>query len=244
MELFYAKDAGEGIITLDQEESGHCIKVLRHRAGDEVSVIDGEGTLLRCRIVQDSPKAAQLQVLERVPGFGAVPYRLTLACCPTKNNDRFEWMVEKAVELGVDEIVPLIGEYSERRVYKIERAARIALAASKQSLKARLPVIDPPVSVKEFLKRPLDGGLGLIACCFDERVSISTALAGADADTPITVLIGPEGDFSPEELKLAIAAGYRPVHLGGSRLRTETAALAAVSAVYFNFIGNAYASQD
>jgi len=243
MELFYAPDAQGEIIALDQEESGHCIKVLRHRAGDEVSVIDGKGTLLRCRITDSSPKAAQLQVLEKVDGFGAVPYRLTLACCPTKNNDRFEWMVEKAVEMGVDRIVPLIGEYSERRVYKKERAQRIAVSAAKQSLKALVPEICEPVSVKSFLQQPLEG-TGLIAACFNDRESITSALSGVDAATPITVLIGPEGDFSPEEFRLALAAGYRPVHLGGSRLRTETAALAAVSAVYFNFISDAYASQD
>ena len=231
------------MIALDQEESGHCIKVLRHRIGQEVNVIDGKGTLLKCRIVDDNPKAAQLQVLERIEGFGAVPYRLTLACCPTKNNDRFEWMVEKAVEMGVDRIVPLIGEYSERRVYKKERAQRIAISASKQSLKAMVPEICEPVSVKSFLQQPLEG-IGLIAACFTQRESITSALAGVDAATPITVLIGPEGDFSPEELHLAMAAGYRAVHLGASRLRTETAALAAVSAVYFNFISDAYASQD
>ena len=243
MELFYAPEAQGSLIALDQEESGHCIKVLRHRIGQEVNVIDGKGTLLKCRIVDDNPKAAQLQVLERIEGFGAVPYRLTLACCPTKNNDRFEWMVEKAVEMGVDRIVPLIGEYSERRVYKKERAQRIAISASKQSLKAMVPEICEPVSVKSFLQQPLEG-IGLIAACFTQRESITSALAGVDAATPITVLIGPEGDFSPEELRLAMAAGYRAVHLGASRLRTETAALAAVSAVYFNFISDAYASQD
>jgi len=239
MELFYAKGAQGSIVTLDQEESGHCIKVLRHRIGDEVKVIDGDGTLLKCRITDASPKAAQLQVLERVEGFGAVPYRLTLGCCPTKNNDRFEWMVEKATEMGVDRIVPIIGEHSERKVYKSERARRIALSAAKQSLKARIPEITEPVAVKDFLQEPLQG-IGLIATCFGNRISIADAIDCKD----ITILIGPEGDFSPEEVALAVQKGYRPIHLGASRLRTETAALAAVSAVYFNFIANAYASED
>ncbi|MBO7071006.1 MAG: 16S rRNA (uracil(1498)-N(3))-methyltransferase [Bacteroidales bacterium] len=239
MELFYAKEAQGSVVTLDQEESGHCIKVLRHRVGDEVCVIDGKGTMLRCRLIDANAKGAQLEVLERTEGFGVPQYHLTLACCPTKNNDRFEWMVEKATEMGVDRIVPLIGERSERKVYKSDRARRIALSAAKQSLKALVPEVEEPVSVKEFLKRPLKG-IGLIAYCFDERIGIIEAI---DTDE-ITVLIGPEGDFSPEEAALAIERGYRPIHLGPSRLRTETAALAAVSAVYLKFIGKAYVSED
>jgi len=139
----------------------------------------------------------------------------------------------------VDRIVPLIGERSERKVYKSDRARRIALSAAKQSLKALVPEVEEPVSVKEFLKLPLKG-IGLIAYCFDERIGITEAI---DTDE-ITVLIGPEGDFSPEEAALAIERGYRPIHLGPSRLRTETAALAAVSAVYLKFIGKAYVSED
>ena len=245
MELFYAKYDGSGPVALDAEESGHCIKVLRHRRGDEINVIDGEGTLLRCRRIDDNPKGAAAEVLERVDGFGALPYRLTLACCPTKNNDRFEWMVEKATEMGVDRIVPLIGERSERKVYKAERAQRIALSAAKQSLKARIPEIEEPVKVKEFLERPLSGA-GFIAWCFEDddarRLGIAEAIRAAGPE--ITVLIGPEGDFSPEEAALALAKGYTPVHLGPSRLRTETAALAAVAAVYMNYLDNAYVHQD
>ena len=245
MELFYAKEAHGSVVTLDQEESGHCIKVLRHRVGDEVCVIDGMGTMLRCRLTDANAKGAQLEVLERTEGFGVPGYHLTLACCPTKNNDRFEWMVEKATEMGVDRIVPLIGERSERKVYKSDRARRIALSAAKQSLKALIPEVEEPVSVTEFLQRPLEG-IGLIAYCFEgSRVSITEALDGIDPDTPITVLIGPEGDFSPEEAAMALERGYRPIHLGPSRLRTETAALAAVSAVYLIFIGKkAYVSED
>ena len=239
MELFYAKEVHGSVVTLDQEESGHCIKVLRHRVGDEVQVIDGLGTMLRCRIADANPRGAQLEVLERVPGFGVPEYHLTLACCPTKNNDRFEWLVEKATEMGVDRIVPLIGERSERKVYKSDRARRIALSAAKQSLKALIPEITEPITVKEFLHRPLHG-TGLIATCFGERIGVSEAIDGDE----ITILIGPEGDFSPEEAAMAIAKGYKPIHLGPSRLRTETAALAAVSAVYLKFIGKAYVSED
>ena len=134
MELFYAYEAdGRScrLDALDADESGHCVRVLRHRAGDEIHVIDGLGTMYRCRLTDDSPKGAEAEVLEAFPGWGGHPYRLTVACCPTKNNDRFEWFVEKATEVGVDRIVPTIGERSERKVYKTDRALRIALSATK-----------------------------------------------------------------------------------------------------------------
>ncbi len=250
MELFYAYEVSGGVCYLDAEESGHCVRVLRHRAGDPIDVIDGLGTLYHCTLVDDTPKGAQAQVLSSVPGFGAHPYHLTLGCCPTKNNDRFEWFVEKATELGVDDLVPLIGERSERRVYKTERAQRIALSATKQSLKARIPAVWEPLSVKSFLEMANQGdgevvpggdraSLKLIAYCFEDdsapRVSIREALAGFTG-TDVTVLIGPEGDFSPEEARLALSCGYVPVHLGASRLRTETAAVTAAAAVYFRYM--------
>ena len=238
MELFFAYEADRTCCRLDQEESNHCVRVLRHRAGDRIDVIDGEGTLYRCILADDNPKGASAQVLERVPEWNAHPYRLTVGCCPTKNNDRFEWFVEKATELGVDVIVPLIGEHSERKVYKTERAQRIALSATKQSLKARIPEIREPLSVKDFLQEP-DDSLKLIAYCFDDpsvpRVSIREALASYQG-REVTVLIGPEGDFSLEEARMAVEKGYVPVHLGPSRLRTETAAVTAVEAVYLQFI--------
>ena len=241
MELFYAYEVSGGMCLLDAEESGHCVRVLRHRAGDPVDVIDGQGTLYHCSLVDDSPKGASARVLSSVPGFGGHPYRLTIGCCPTKNNERFEWFVEKATEVGVDRIVPLIGDRSERRVYKTERAARIALSAAKQSLKARIPEVCEPVSVRAFVAdAPQDDkALRLIAYCFEEasapRISIREALAGY-AGRDVTVLIGPEGDFSPEEARLALLQGYIPVHLGPSRLRTETAAVTAATAVYLRYL--------
>ena len=152
MELFYAYDSDSRICRLDADESGHCCRVLRHRVGDEVNVIDGLGTMYRCRLVDDNPKGAEAEVLEAFPGWGGHPYRLTVACCPTKNNDRFEWFVEKATEIGVDRIVPTIGERSERKVYKTDRAVRISLSATKQSLKSRIPEIAEPLSVKDFIQ--------------------------------------------------------------------------------------------
>ena len=241
MELFYAYEVSDGMCRLDAEESGHCVRVLRHRAGDPVDVIDGQGTLYHCSLVDDSPKGASARVLSSVADFGGHPYRLTIGCCPTKNNERFEWFVEKATEVGVDRIVPLIGDRSERKVYKTERAARIALSAAKQSLKARIPEVCEPVSVRAFVADAPQGdkALRLIAYCFEEasapRISIREALAGY-AGRDVTVLIGPEGDFSPEEARLALLQGYIPVHLGPSRLRTETAAVTAATAVYLRYL--------
>ena len=246
MELFYAYEVSGRFCRLDAEESGHCVRVLRHRAGDAVDVIDGLGTLYHCRLTDDSPQGAEAEILSEETNWGAHPYRLTIGCCPTKNNERFEWFVEKATELGVDRIVPLIGEHSERKVYKTERAQRIALSATKQSLKARIPEIVEPMSVRSFVAgAPQDDkachserseeSLKIIAYCFEDpsipRQSIMDVLRASDS-RDITILIGPEGDFSQEEAALALKNGYRPIHLGPSRLRTETAAVTAVEAVY------------
>lgn len=261
MELFYSRDIEGGICHLDHDESGHCVKVLRHRAGDEISVIDGCGTLYRCRITSDSHKGVEAMVLDSVENWGSHPYRLHMAVCPTKNNDRYEWFAEKACEIGLDEISPVIGEHSERRVFKTARIEKILVSAAKQSLKGAVPVVNEPVSVKEFIRamagdchvggaprndvgagaprNDVDGTLKLIAYCFeDERVprrSIKEVLQTYEG-TDIAVLIGPEGDFSHEEAELAIEHGFIPVHLGDSRLRTETAALTAVSAAYFRYL--------
>ena len=240
MELFFSRDISGGICRLDQDESGHCIKVLRHRSGDEISVIDGCGTLHRCRITSDSHKGVEAIVADSVAEWGSHPYRLHLAVCPTKNNDRFEWFAEKACEMGFDELSPVIGDHSERRVLKTARVEKILVSAAKQSLKAAVPVVNEPVSVKEFIAaNAAKSGLRLIAYCFDDervpRRSIKEVLSGYDG-TDVTVMIGPEGDFSREEAELALQAGFIPVHLGASRLRTETAALAATASTYFRYI--------
>ena len=269
MELFYSQDIDGTLLRLDEEETRHCVKVLRHRTGEEIFVIDGQGRLLKCILTSTSGSRAQAEIVERTPSWGSHPYHLTMAVCPTKNNERFEWFLEKACEIGVDRIVPLIGEHSERKVYKTDRARKILVSAAKQSLKAAVPVIDDPVSVKDFLKgfgseasaakdsqAPVEVPLRLIAYCFEDetdlRRSLNELLAtlpkpdasvsglpkpDASAPTPdITIMIGPEGDFSPEEANAARAVGFLPVHFGPSRMRTETAALFAVSVVYQHFV--------
>lgn len=270
MELFYAYKIEDGQAWLDAEESAHCVRVLRHRAGDEIAVIgptavacegvstagecvyrapsfgartrpfptaDGKAAALyRCVITDDSPKGVVARVVSVQEGWGAHPYYLRMAVCPTKNIDRYEWFVEKAVELGVDEIVPVIGEHSERRVVRVDRLQKIAVSAAKQSLKGAIPIIAEPVSVLDFIAScPSEGpDIRLIAYCSDDvapRGSILDALAAA-CESVTTVLIGPEGDFSQEEVRAALNAGFEPVHLGPSRLRTETAAITAVEAIY------------
>lgn len=240
MEIFWTDRIEAGLCLLGEEESAHCVRVLRHREGDNVCVIDGAGTMYECVLSQASPKAAVARIEKANPGWGSHPYRLDMAVCPTKNIDRYEWFVEKATEVGTDRFVPVIGEHSERKVLKTERLRRIVLSAAKQSLKAAVPEIAEPLTVKEFIASVSDSSaLKMIACCFEDeshpRTSVMQALSGTDRREYI-VLIGPEGDFSREEVRLAIEAGFIPVHLGESRLRTETAALAAVFAAYYNNI--------
>ena len=240
MELFYSRDIAGGICRLDQDESGHCIKVLRHRSGDMISVIDGCGTLYRCRITSDSHKGVEAVIVETLSGWGGHPYNLHMAVCPTKNNDRFEWFAEKACELGFDTLSPVIGEHSERRVLKTQRVEKILVSAAKQSLKATVPAVNEPVSVKEFIRHQKESkALKLIAYCFEDesapRRSIKEALEAYEGQE-IIVMIGPEGDFSNDEARMALEAGFVPVHLGSSRLRTETAAVYAAAAVYFHYM--------
>ena len=240
MEIFYSTDVYGTSLRLGPEESQHCAKVLRKRVGDEIDVIDGEGTLYHCTIVNDSPKGVEASVVNSVNNWHSHPYELILAVCPTKNNDRYEWFAEKATEFGADCFVPVIGEHSERKVFKTDRLRKIILSATKQSLKAKLAQVREPVSVKEFIKETAAvDAVKLIAYCFEDeavpRRSIKAELARRRCDK-IIVLVGPEGDFSREEAEFAIASGYVPVHIGESRLRTETAGIAAASAVYFEYM--------
>lgn len=236
MEIFWTEDIAGGICRLGEEESAHCVRVLRHRAGDRINIIDGHGTMYESTLVVDSPKGAEARIEQAHQNWGGHSYDLTMAVCPTKNIDRYEWFAEKATEFGVDRIVPVIGEHSERKILKPERMNRILLSATKQSLKASIPELSDTISVREFIESTAEkDALKMIAYCFEdgqERTSIREVLEKNDAKEVI-VLIGPEGDFSREEADAAVAAGYVPVHIGESRLRTETAALASVSMVYY-----------
>lgn len=233
MQIFYNPDISTGIATLDAEESRHCVKVLRLREGDAIDVADGHGTLCHCRIVSADARGCVVETMDNETDYRRRPFHLHLAVAPTKNAARLEWLVEKAVEIGVDEITPVICDHSERGVQKTDRLEKIAISAMKQSLRANLPTIHPATPLATFLEQPLGGQRLVCYCDGDNRQTLSdTYKAHSDA----VVLIGPEGDFSEEEIALALACGFQPVSLGPSRLRTETAALYAV--VAFNLIND------
>lgn len=236
MELFYSRDIDGSICRLDPDESIHCIKVLRHRSGDQINVIDGKGTLYKCRITSDRAKEVEAVIEESFENWGRHSYKLHMAVAPTKNIDRYEWFAEKATEIGFDELTPIIGNHSERKVIKEARIEKLLISAAKQSHKATIPALHPLTTVSDFIKNSSSAeGLKLIAYCFEDedhpRKSIQEALSEYEG-RDITIMIGPEGDFSTQEAKEAMAAGFIPVHLGESRLRTETAALTATTAVY------------
>ena len=232
MHRFYCPDIAT-TLTLGEEDSKHCVKVLRMAEGDTIEVVDGNGNLYACRITMAHPKRCAVEVLEsshQPPHWGC---RIVLGIAPTKNLDRMEWLVEKCVEMGVDRIIPLRCHNSERTVVKTERLKKIMVSAMKQSLKATLPQLDEMTPVEKVIAEPFDGVRCIAYCDMllprEQRQTIATAYQpGSD----VLLLIGPEGDFSPEEVQASREAGFVPVTLGESRLRTETAGLMAVAAIH------------
>lgn len=231
MQLFYVPNVTENEIVLDENESKHAIRVLRLNAGDNVQVVDGKGSFYTAVISDPHPKKCRLSVIEVKKEFGKRNFRLHIAIAPTKNNDRFEWFLEKATELGIDEITPLLCDHSERKTIKPDRLEKVLVSAMKQSLKAWLPKLNQLVAFNEFVQK--DGGQQkFIAHCFNgPKPHLKNKIEKA---TSVTILIGPEGDFSPEEAKLAQKNGFQAVSLGSSRLRTETAGVAACHIVNLN----------
>ncbi len=229
--LFCAFDfsGNEDTLTLSEEESRHAVRVLRLTNGDRLHLINGRGGLFEAELIVPDPKGCVLQILNREFDYGKRPFRLHIAIAPTKMNERTEWFLEKAAEIGIDEITPIICGRSERKEVKIERLNKILIAAIKQSVKACLPKLNEAVSFKKFMTNENIQGQKFIAYCFDdERVLLQDAYEkGSDA----TVLIGPEGDFTPEEVNVAREQGFIPVSLGNSRLRTETAGVVACHTV-------------
>ena len=229
MNIYYAPEIVKTPF-LPEEESLHCVKVLRQKQGDVISVIDGAGTLYEVEIVNAHQKRTEVKILNCVDGFGSHPYRLHMAVAPTKSIDRFEWFVEKATEIGIDVITPLLCKHSERKVVKVDRTERIALSAAKQSYKALVPTIDTMLDFETFVKGFKDVPNCFIAHCYemvDKPYLFDVCVPGKD----VVVLVGPEGDFSEKEVRLAMDYGFRSVSLGESRLRTETAGVVAVHLV-------------
>ncbi|MBQ0057452.1 MAG: 16S rRNA (uracil(1498)-N(3))-methyltransferase [Bacteroidales bacterium] len=228
MIIFYSPDIA-ACPELSEEDSGHAVRVLRHQEGDEITVVDGCGSFYNCVIAAAHPKHCALQV-KSVEAEQHWAYGVHLAVAPTKNLDRIEWFVEKATEMGLDRFTPLKCRFSERKELKTERIRKIAVSAMKQSLKATVPQIDEMTDIKTFICEPFDGQKFIAHCMKDEpRKLLSHEIKAGAA---VRVLIGPEGDFSQEEVALAIEHGYVPVSLGEQRLRTETAALASVHTIH------------
>ncbi|MEZ0183218.1 16S rRNA (uracil(1498)-N(3))-methyltransferase [Flavobacterium oncorhynchi] len=233
MQLFYNPDIDETTksFSFDKEESKHIIKVLRKKDSDILHVTNGSGLLFETEITLASDNKCIVEVLS-IKKSPEPKFRLHLAVAPTKMNDRFEWFLEKATEIGIQEITPIICDRSERKVINLERFEKIILSAMKQSNETFLPKLNDAVSFKEFLKQK-NKGLQFIAHCEEtDKKSLKDALK---PNEDVTLLIGPEGDFSDKEIALAIENNFQPVTLGNTRLRTETAAVVAChSVVFFN----------
>jgi 16S rRNA (uracil1498-N3)-methyltransferase len=224
MNLFYAPDLNPILHTLPEEESKHITRVLRMGTGDIVFLADGQGTLAEAQIVDPSPKKCSVRIIKTEKEYNKRPFHLHIAIAPTKNIDRFEWFLEKSTEIGIDEITPLLCEHSERNRLNPDRLQKVLVAAMKQSLKAYLPELHEPADFNKFVSIPFEGEK-FIAYCGEEEMAELTKVHRQGAKT--LILIGPEGDFSVNEVGIARNAEFHPISLGKSRLRTETAGIVA-----------------
>lgn len=228
MNIFYCPEILNGQFFLDKEESGHAVRVLRMKDGDELNIVDGKGGFYKAKITDANPKQCSYEIVEKKENFGKRDFYLHIAIAPTKSFDRTEWYLEKATEIGIDEITFLNTENSERKVVKQERAEKVVISAMKQSVKAFLPEVKEMTDYKKFIKS-VSAEIKYIAHCHDdEKQKLKDVLQN---HKNILILIGPEGDFSEAEVKLANENGFISVSLGESRLRTETAAVAACHTV-------------
>lgn len=224
MHVFYTPDISNEFYSLNEEESKHCSKVLRLTTGDVVHLIDGIGGLYEAKIIGLDKKHVNLQVISAKHEFGKRNHQLHVAIAPTKNIDRLEWFLEKATEIGIDEITPIICDRSERKIVKEERLEKVVTAAVKQSLTAYHPKVNAAVDFSDFIKSAVANQKYIAHCLPDGKPYLSQVL---EKHQSYLILIGPEGDFSPSEIDMALQNGYKAVTLGSTRLRTETAALAA-----------------
>ena len=230
MHLFYTPDIESDYYTLNEEESKHCIKVLRLKIADEVFLIDGKGGFYHASILDSHPKKTLLKILEAKSGFGKRNHYLHIAVSPTKNIERTEWFLEKATEIGIDEISFVLTERSERKEIKLDRLKKVVTSAVKQSIKAYHPKINEITGLNKMFDNK-NQHQKFIAHCMDiPKVFLKEAVI---LGSSCLILIGPEGDFSAKEIELANDAGFTGISLGDSRLRTETAALAACFEINF-----------
>jgi 16S rRNA (uracil1498-N3)-methyltransferase len=228
MHLFYSPEILFPAHKLSEGESKHCTKVLRLINGDRVFITDGKGTFCEAVITNPSPKACILKIVKKSHEFGKRNFNLSIAIAPTKNMERFELFLEKVTEIGIDEIIPLICRFSERKEIKPERLDKVIISAMKQSQKAYLPLLTPVHQFKEFIIKPFLGDKFIAYCSKTDKNLLSKLVKQG---RNVLILVGPEGDFSSEEVDMAIAEGFIPVSLGESRLRTETAGIVACHTV-------------
>jgi 16S rRNA (uracil1498-N3)-methyltransferase len=224
MHIFYIPDIKGYEAELPEKESGHAIKVLRMNVGSRVNIVDGKGGLYYAEITEANPRRCRLKILNYQKELREKNYRLHIAIAPTKNIDRFEWFLEKATEIGIDEITPLLTSHSERKIIKPVRLQKILIAAMKQSQKANLPELNTLTAFNDFIKENNIKQKFIAHCNKGHKPHLKDMIQkGSD----VLILIGPEGDFSDEEIKNSLQAGFKEITLGNSRLRTETAGVAA-----------------
>ncbi|QGY45534.1 16S rRNA (uracil(1498)-N(3))-methyltransferase [Maribellus comscasis] len=224
MQLFYIPKISGNTVTLDQSESKHAVRVLRLSKGDLIQIIDGKGGFYEGEIKDDNPKCCKISVLNATKELGKKNYKLHIAIAPTKNIDRFEWFLEKATEIGIDEITPILSEHSERKVIKPDRLNKILVSAIKQSVKTYLPVLNEITSFTELASDTTIENKFIAHCNDGEKPHLKNMI---HKNHDALILIGPEGDFSPEEVNFAKSKGFHEISLGKSRLRTETAGVVA-----------------
>lgn len=228
MQLFYIPDVSDKMASMSLEESHHCIKVLRMTRGSQISFVDGRGGMYQGEIAEADSRNCKVIITQSIQNYESHDYHLHLAIAPTKNMDRLEWFLEKVVEIGVDEISPIICLHSERKKIREDRLQKIIISAMKQSVKAKLPALHPLTSFEEFISSDFDGNKYLAHCYDDHKEEL---LFAPSEGKRFLILIGPEGDFDETEIKAAIKNNFLAVSMGKSRLRTETAGVVAAQII-------------
>ncbi len=223
MYLFYTPNINIEHV-LSEEESQHCVRVLRYTRGDEILLTDGKGTTYTARITNPHPKHCEFEIVSQEKQQKAHNFHLHIAIAPTKNIERLEWMIEKCTEIGIDEITPLLCRFSERKQIREDRLEKIILSAAKQSLTPYLPKLNPLTSFEQLIANAQADKCFIAHCYKEDKRELKDEI---ERGKSVLILIGPEGDFSEEEIRVALSAGYIPVSLGNTRLRTETAGVVA-----------------
>ncbi len=230
MQLFYTPNIQSSIYCFDKEESAHCVRVLRLKPGNEIHLTDGKGNLYLAKILNTDIKNCSVEIIETFAEYGKRDFNLHIAIAPTKNIERFEWFLEKSTEIGIDIITPLICEHSERKVVKSERLNKIITSAVKQSIKTYHPILEDAIKFNNFIVKNYNSNKYIAHCENDLKVALQSIYK---KNENALILIGPEGDFSSNEIKKALENNYLPISLGNSRLRTETAGIVACHSINF-----------